>query len=85
LIANIAEKAGLSKKTAEDAVNAFTKSVAEAMTGGDTITLIGFGTFKTSERAERKGRNPRTGEKITIPAKKVVKFQPGKGLSEKIQ
>ncbi|MCK8600129.1 HU family DNA-binding protein [Desulfoferrobacter suflitae] len=85
LIANVAQKAGISKKTAEDALNAFTDSVAEAMADRDTLTLIGFGTFKVSERAERKGRNPRTGEELTIPAKKVVKFQPGKGLSERIQ
>ena len=66
LVAAVAEQAGLSKKDAEAAVKAFTDVVAEALKAGDKIQLVGFGTFEVSERAAREGRNPRTGETMTI-------------------
>ena len=75
LIAAVAEKAELSKKDAEAAVKAFTDVVAEALKAGDKIQLVGFGTFEVSERAAREGRNPRTGETMTIEASKTPKFK----------
>ncbi len=82
LVAAIAEKAELSKKDAEKALAAFTDVVAESLKNGDKIQLVGFGTFEVSERAERTGRNPQTGENITIPASKAPKFKAGKALKD---
>ena len=84
LVAKISEKAGLSKKDAEAALNAFMDAVKEALSGGEKVSLVGFGTFEVVERAERKGRNPQTGEEITIPATKAPKFRPGKGLKDAV-
>ena len=80
LVAAVAEQAGLSKKDAEAAVKAFTDVVAEALKAGDKIQLVGFGTFVVSERAAREGRNPRTGETMTIAASKTPKFKAGTAL-----
>lgn len=85
LIAAMADKAGISKAAAEKSLNAFLECVEEALVKEGKLTLTGFGTFEVSERAERKGRNPRTGEEITIPACKVVKFRPGKMLKEAVK
>ena len=82
LVAAVAEQAGLSKKDAEAAVKAFTEVVAEALKAGDKIQLVGFGTFEVSERAAREGRNPRTGETMTIEASKTPKFKAGKALKD---
>ena len=82
LVAAVAEQAGLSKKDAEAAVKAFTEGVAEALKAGDKIQLVGFGTFEVSERAAREGRNPRTGETMTIEASKTPKFKAGKALKD---
>ena len=82
LVAAAAEQAGLSKKDAEAAVKAFTDVVAEALKAGDKIQLVGFGTFEVSERAAREGRNPRTGETMTIEASKTPKFKAGKALKD---
>jgi len=60
-------------------------AVSDALASGDKITLVGFGTFSVGSRAQREGRNPRTGQKIKIPASKVVKFKAGKTLSEKVK
>ena len=60
-------------------------AVSDALATGDKIALVGFGTFSIGERAQREGRNPRTGEKIQIPASKIVKFKAGKTLSEKVK
>ena len=81
-VAAVAEQAGLSKKDAEAAVKAFTDVVAEALKAGDKIQLVGFGTFEVSERAAREGRNPRTGETMTIEASKTPKFKAGKALKD---
>ena len=82
LVVAVAEQAGLSKKDAEAAVKAFTDVVAEALKAGDKIQLVGFGTFEVSERAAREGRNPRTGETMTIEASKTQKFKAGKALKD---
>mgnify|MGYP000221175802 FL=1 len=84
LVAAVAEQAGLSKKDAEAAVKAFTDVVAEALKAGDKIQLVGFGTFEVSERAAREGRNPRTGETMTIEASKTPKFKAGKALKDEV-
>ena len=78
LIAEVAKKAGLSKKDAGNAVNATIETIKKNVKKG--VTLIGFGTFKVVRRKARIGRNPQTGEKIKIKAKNVVKFKPGKGF-----
>ena len=82
LVAAVAEQAGLSKKDAEAAVKAFTDVDAEALKAGDKIQLVGFGTFEVAERAAREGRNPRTGETMTIEASKTPKFKAGKALKD---
>ena len=84
LVAAIAEKAELSKKDAEKALKAFTETVAEQLKNGDKIQLVGFGTFEVSEREAREGRNPLTGEKITIAASKNPKFKAGKALKDMV-
>ena len=82
LVAKIAEKSGLSKKQAEQALGAFIDSVTEALKEGDKVQLMGFGTFEVKERAARTGRNPSTGETIEIPASKTPSFKAGKGLRD---
>ena len=84
LIAAVAEKAEISKKDAEKAVKAFTDVVSEELVNGGKIQLVGFGTFEVSERPAREGRNPRTGETMTIAASKTPKFKPGKALKDEI-
>ena len=85
LVAKIASEAGITKSQADKAVDGFVSTVSGALSGGDKITLVGFGTFSVGARSAREGRNPRTGEKIKIPASKVVKFKLGKTLSEKVK
>ena len=85
LIAKIADKAELSKKDAEKALNAFVESVTEGLKAGEKIALVGFGTFETKKRAARKGRNPKTKEEITIPASKVPGFKAGRGLKDAVK
>ena len=82
LVAAMAEKAGLSKKDAEKALNAFVESIEAAVKAGDKVSLIGFGTFETRERAAREGKNPRTGEKIKIAASKAPAFKAGKAFKD---
>ena len=82
LIAAMAEKTELSKKDAEQALKAFTDVVAEELKKGEKIQLVGFGTFEVSERAAREGRNPRSGETMTIAASKSPKFKAGKALKD---
>ncbi len=84
LVAVMAEKANISKKDAEKALAAFTDAVAEALKNGDKVQLVGFGTFETSERTAREGRNPRTGESMTIAACKAPKFKAGKALKDAV-
>ena len=81
LIAAVAEKAELSKKDAEKAMKAFTDVVAEELVKGEKIQLVGFGTF---EVPEREGRNPKTGEAMTIAASRTPKFKAGKALKDQV-
>ena len=85
LVAKIASEVGLTKSQAEKALDGFVSAVSNALSAGDKITLVGFGTFSVAKRSKREGRNPRTGKKIKIPAKKVVKFKAGKTLSDKVK
>ena len=83
-IAAVAEKAAISKKDSEKALKAFVDVVAEQLKAGDKVQLVGFGTFEVSERAAREGRNPQTGETMTIAACKAPKFKAGKALKDAI-
>lgn len=85
LVSAIAEKSDLSKRDAEAALNAFTDIVADELKKGEKIQLVGFGTFEVSERAERTGRNPQTGEEMVIPASEMPKFKVGKLLKDSIK
>ncbi|NIO05811.1 MAG: DNA-binding protein [Proteobacteria bacterium] len=85
LIAAVAKEAKITKTAAEKAVNACTSSVTSALRKGDKITLTGFGTFSVAKRRARKGRNPRTGREISIPASKVAKFKPGNKLRSAVK
>ncbi|AHM55554.1 DNA-binding protein HU [Peptoclostridium acidaminophilum DSM 3953] len=83
LVAKMAEKSNLTKKDAEAALNAFMKTVEDALISNDKVQLVGFGTFEVRERAARTGRNPRNPEQeIEIPASKAPVFKAGKGLKE---
>ena len=82
LVAAIAEKTELSKKDAEAALKAFTDVVAEELKKGEKIQLVGFGTFETTKRAARTGKNPQTGAAIKIPASVAPKFKAGKALKD---
>ena len=84
LVAAIAEKTELSKKDSEKALKAFIDVVTEELKKGEKIQLVGFGTFEVSERAAREGRNPQTGETMTIAASKAPKFKAGKALKDAI-
>lgn len=84
LVAAIAERAGLTKKDAEKALDAFTATVVDALKKGEKVNLVGFGVFEVRERKARIGRNPQTGAAIQIPATKVPAFRPGKGFKESI-
>lgn len=84
LIAAVAEKAGMTKKDAEQAVLSTLDAISAAMAAGDKVQLAGFGTFETKTREARTGRNPKTGEAIEIPAACVPVFKPGKALKDKV-
>ena len=83
-IAAVSEKAEISKKDSEKALKAFVDVVAEQLKAGDKVQRVGFGTFEVSERAAREGRNPQTGETMTIAACKAPKFKAGKALKDAI-
>ncbi len=84
LIGAVAEKAEMTKKDAEKAVNAVLASIENAMSKGDKVQLVGFGTFEVRARAARTGRNPQTGKEIKIAATKVPAFKPGKALKDSV-
>ncbi len=84
LINAVAEKAALSKKDSESAVNAALDAITAALAEGDEIRLVGFGTFEVKKRGARMGRNPRTKEEIPIPASKIPTFKPGKALKDAV-
>ena len=85
LVTRISQEAEITKRQAEKALTTLMDSVQEALSKGDSVTLVGFGTFSVMSRAARKGRNPQTGREIFIPARKTPKFKPGKGLRQAIR
>lgn len=85
LIGVVAEKAGLTKKDTEKVVNAVFDGIGESLASGEKVQVIGFGTFDVRERQAREGRNPATGDTITIPAVKVPVFKPGKALKDSVK
>ncbi len=82
LVAEMAKKAGISKKDAEAALKAFTDTVTKTLKKGGKVQLVGFGTFEVTKRSARTGRNPRTGETMKIKASKAPKFKAGKALKD---
>jgi len=84
LIDAIADSSELTKTEATRALDGFISSVTEALSNGDSVALVGFGTFAVKDRAERKGRNPQTGEEITIKAAKIPSFKAGKSLKDAV-
>ncbi len=85
LVENMASSAGISKAAAEKSLTALLESVTNALADGDKVTLVGFGTFSTSERAARQGRNPQTGAPIQIAARTVARFKPGSKLADAVK
>ncbi|GAB2024318.1 HU family DNA-binding protein [Lactovum odontotermitis] len=85
IVAAVAKSAGLTKKDAEKAVNAFTDAVKAELKKGGKVQLIGFGTFETRKRAAREGRNPQTGKALKIPATTVPAFKAGKALKDVVK
>jgi DNA-binding protein HU-beta len=84
LLKNVRVKAEVTQATAEKVVDAVFATIKDVLEKGESFALVGFGTLKVTERAARTGRNPRTGEAIAIPVKKVVRFLPGKALKDKL-
>ena len=84
LVANVASSAGLSKADSAKAVDAVFETVTASLKGGNDVRLVGFGTFSVTARKASEGRNPRTGEKIQIPASNQPKFRAGKGLKDAV-
>ncbi|TXC76239.1 HU family DNA-binding protein [Luteibaculum oceani] len=84
LIDQIADASGLSKADSKKALDAFISATTGELKKGGRISLVGFGSFAVSERSARKGRNPKTGKEINIPAKKVVKFKAGADLADSV-
>ncbi|MFN3285362.1 MAG: HU family DNA-binding protein [bacterium] len=85
LIERVASKTGLSKKDANAALDAILDGITSALKKGEKVTLVGFGTFTVRRRKAREGRNPQTGEKIRIPARKVPAFTAGKELKAQVK
>ena len=85
LVEKVAEKTGLTKKDATAAVDTLFDSIQEALKDGEKVQVIGFGNFEVRERAARKGRNPQTGEEITIAASKSPAFKAGKQLKDSVK
>lgn len=85
LIEIIAEKSHTTKSDSKKMLEAFIETVTETLAKGESVQLVGFGSFKTSERKARSGRNPRTGEAVTIPAKRVPSFTAGNALKESVK
>lgn len=85
LIEAMATKADISKKAAGDALETLLDSITNSLKAGDSVTLTGFGTFGSSKRSARQGRNPRTGEAVQIPARTVPRFKAGKGLKDALR
>lgn len=84
LIDKVADKSKLTKKDSDKVIDAVVSAISGALSKGDKVTLVGFGSFEVKKREARKGRNPQTGAEIKIPARKVPVFRPGKGLKEAV-
>jgi len=84
LVAQVAKESELSKDAAEKAVDATFKNIEKALSGGDTVRIVGFGNFQVAQRKASIGRNPRTGAEVQIPASRVPKFRAGKALKEAV-
>jgi DNA-binding protein HU-beta len=84
LVNSISEQTGLTKTKTNQVVDVITSVIAETLSKGEKVTLVGFGTFTTTDRSARKGRNPKTGEVIEIPAKRVAKFKAGSELTKNV-
>ena len=85
LAEKVAKDCALSKTAADQVLNSVLGAITDAVAAGDKVTLIGFGTFSVTERAAREGRNPQTGKKIKIPARKAVKFKVGSKLADAVK
>ena len=84
LIAAVAEKAGLTKKDVEKTITATLETIKEVVAEGDKVQVVGFGTFEARQRNQREGQNPRTGEKVIIPASTVPAFKAGKAFKDAV-
>ena len=84
LVDAVAERASVTKKQADAVLSAALDSIVDAVSTGDKVTLVGFGSFERRDRKEREGRNPKTNEKMSIPATRVPAFSPGKLFREKV-
>jgi len=84
LVKSISEQTGLTKTKSIEVLDALTATISNSLSEGEKVTLTGFGTFTTSNRTARKGRNPKTGESIDIPAKKVARFKAGTSLVKRV-
>lgn len=85
LISHVAKKANLTNKASSDAVSAMLNGIRDSLKKGEKVVITGFGTFSVRKRAERPGRNPKTGEKITLPARRAPGFTPGKTLKKAVR
>ena len=84
LVEQIAKEVELPKVQVAKLVDAFTETIINALKNGDDVRLVGFGSFSVTDRKAREGKNPQTGEKIKIPAKKVAKFKPGQNFADQV-
>lgn len=85
LVEKVAAEVGLTKKDINNVVDAMTSAITDSLARGEKVTLVGFGTFQVQKRKARQGVNPQTGDKISIPAKDVPKFKPGRNLREAVE
>jgi DNA-binding protein HU-beta len=85
LVTKMAKDAGISKRAANDAMKTFIDTVTTTLKKGQKVSFVGFGTFTTSKRKARTGRNPQTGASIKIPAARIPKFRPGKMLRDAVK
>ena len=84
LVNSLAEKTGLTKTKSNEVIDTLVSVISESLSKGEKVTLVGFGTFTTSQRDARKGRNQKTGETVDIPSKRVAKFKPGSELTKSV-
>ena len=85
LVEKVAGEVGLTKKDVNNVVDAVTSAITDSLASGEKVTLVGFGTFQVQKRKARQGVNPQTGQRISIPAKDVPKFKPGRSLREAVE